>query len=107
MGEEFKFHLVSWIKVCTPIVEGGLGGSEFTCVQRARLGKRLWRYVHERDALWRVVVDSKYASAWGGWCSNEFHGSYGVGHWKNIRRGWEELSSHTRFEMGDGSKIQF
>jgi hypothetical protein len=25
----------------------------------ALLEKRLWRYIHEREALWRVVVDSK------------------------------------------------
>jgi len=35
------------------------------------------------------------------------HGMQGVGFWKNIRRVWGELSSHTRFEMGDGSKIHF
>jgi hypothetical protein len=41
-------------------------------------------------------VDSKYGSAWGGWCSNEVHGSHGVRLLKNIRRGWGELSSRTR-----------
>jgi hypothetical protein len=25
IGEKFKFHLVSWSKVCTSIFEGGLG----------------------------------------------------------------------------------
>jgi hypothetical protein len=25
ISEEFKFHLVSWPKVCTPISKGGLG----------------------------------------------------------------------------------
>ena len=25
IGEEFKFHLVNWMKVCNPIKEGGLG----------------------------------------------------------------------------------
>jgi hypothetical protein len=29
-------------------------------------------------------VDSKYGTAWGRWCSNEVHGSYRVGLWKNI-----------------------
>jgi hypothetical protein len=33
-------------------------------------------------------VDSKYGSMWGGWFSNEVHGSYVVELWKNIRRGW-------------------
>jgi hypothetical protein len=25
LGEEFKYHMVSWSKVCTPISDGGLG----------------------------------------------------------------------------------
>jgi hypothetical protein len=27
--------------------------------------------------------------------------------WKYIRRGWKEFSSHTIFELGDGSEIRF
>jgi hypothetical protein len=27
--------------------------------------------------------------------------------WKNIRRGWRKFSSHTRFEVGNGSKVSF
>jgi len=30
LGEEFKYYLVSWSNVYSPISEGGLGGSE-TC----------------------------------------------------------------------------
>jgi hypothetical protein len=29
------------------------------------------------------------------------------GLWKNIRRGWGEFSSHTRFEIDNGFKIDF
>jgi hypothetical protein len=43
----------------------------------------------------------------GVWCSNGVNGSYGVGLWKFIRRDWEEFSRCTRFEVGDGSKINF
>jgi hypothetical protein len=37
----------------------------------------------------------------------DVHGLYRVGLWKNIKRGWGEFSSHTRFEVDDGSKIRF
>jgi hypothetical protein len=37
-------------------------------------------YEYERDAWWRVVVDSKFGSLWGGWCFNESRGVYGVGY---------------------------
>lgn len=34
---------------------------------------------YERDAWWRVVVDSKYGSLWGGWCSLEPASAFGAG----------------------------
>jgi hypothetical protein len=46
---------------------------------RALLGKWLWRYGIERDAWWRVAVDSKFGSLWGGWCSHKPVGPFGVG----------------------------
>jgi hypothetical protein len=45
---------------------------------RALLGKWLWRFAMERDAFWRKVVDIKYGSTRGGWCSKEVGGSFGV-----------------------------
>jgi hypothetical protein len=47
--------------------------------------------VHERDSLWKVIVDAKYGSLWDGWYSNEVHGSYGVSLRKNIRSGWRSF----------------
>jgi hypothetical protein len=50
IGDKFKFHLISWSKVCSPIFERGLGvrNLKFSC---ALLGKRLWRYVLERGVV--------------------------------------------------------
>jgi hypothetical protein len=62
IGDEFKFHLVNWSKVCSPISEGGLGIRNLRTFNRALLGKWLWRYVHEREAWWRIVVDAKFGS---------------------------------------------
>lgn len=31
---------------------------------------------------------------------------FGVGLWKNIRRGWGKFCSHTKFEVGDGSNVR-
>jgi hypothetical protein len=33
----------------------------------------------------KVVVDLKFGSLWGGWCSLEPGGAFGMGLWKNIR----------------------
>jgi hypothetical protein len=107
LGDEFKFHLVNWSKVCSPISKGGLGIRNLRTFHRALLGKWLWRYEHERGAWWRIVVDAKIGSVGGGWCPLAPTGLHGVGLWKNIRKGWNLFFSHTRFELGDGSKIIF
>jgi hypothetical protein len=87
IGEKFKYHLVRQDKVCSPISEGGLSIRNLRTFNRAPLGKWLWRYGSEQDAWWRVVVDSKYGSLRGGWCSLEPTGAFGVGVWKNIKKG--------------------
>jgi len=48
-------------------------------------------------------VDIKYGSVRSGWCSKEIGGSFGVGVWKCIRRGWDAFAAHVRYEVGDGS----
>jgi len=84
IGDEVKFHLVNWHTICTPIKEGGLGVRNLIQFNRALLGKWLWRFAKEREALWRLVIEVKYGSLRGGWCSAEVVGSYGVSVWKYI-----------------------
>ncbi|XP_040992740.1 uncharacterized protein LOC121239540 [Juglans microcarpa x Juglans regia] len=43
----------------------------------------------------------------GEWCTREGNGSYGVGVWKHIRRGWGVFSRHTKFLVGEGTRIKF
>ena len=64
-----------------------VGGPQFTFVQPSSL-RSGWHYAHEREALWKMVVDShgvgivlmRFTVIWG-------RGS------KNIMRGWREFSS--------------
>lgn len=53
-----KFHLVSWEKICTPILCGGLGVWKLRTFKKALLGKWLWWYHQESESLWRVVIDA-------------------------------------------------
>jgi hypothetical protein len=53
------------------------------------------------------VVDLKFGSLWGGWCSLEPGGVFGVGLWKNIRKGWVTFKGFTRFVVGDRTRIGF
>jgi hypothetical protein len=107
IGDEAKFHLVNWKKICTPIKMGGLGVRNLLQFNRALFGKWLWRYALEREALWRLVIKAKYESMRGGWCSKEVMGIFGVGVWKHIRKGWDNFSNFLRFEGGNGFKVSF
>ena len=61
----------------------------------------------ERDAYWRKVVEIKYGSMWGGWCTEEGHGSYGVSVWKSIRKDWGCFVPFISYRVGAGDKVQF
>jgi hypothetical protein len=52
-------------------------------------------------------MDSKFGCLWGEWCSLQSTGVFRVGLWKNIRKGWENFLCHTKFAVGDGSRISF
>ena len=78
--------MVKWAIVCAPISSGGLGIRKIRLFNEALLGKRLWRFGIEKDALWRQVIEMKYGCVLGGggWCTRSVNGPYDVGLWKNI-----------------------
>ena len=120
-GDDPKIHLVKWDTVCSPISSGGLGirkirlffFSFFIKIRKIRLfneallGKWLWRFGIEEDALWRQVIEMKYDCVWGGWYTRAVIGPYGVGLWKNISQGWPSFSHHILYDIGDGSRVKF
>jgi len=53
------------------------------------------------------VIDLKFESLKGGWCSKEVLGTFGVGVWKHFRWGWDKFTNFVRFEVGDGSHVIF
>uniref|UniRef100_A0A2N9H333 Reverse transcriptase domain-containing protein n=1 Tax=Fagus sylvatica TaxID=28930 RepID=A0A2N9H333_FAGSY len=105
--EVTKFHLVNWDIICNPFSNGGLNIRSLRRFNEALLGKWLWRFGVEREALWRQVVVGKYGALEGGWTSKMPTGTYGVGLWKFIRSGWNKFSRMLKFEVGDGTRIRF
>ena len=105
--EVHKFHLVKWEVVCSPFSSGGLGIKNLRKFNEALLGKWLWRFGTEREALWRKVVVAKYDILARGWMSNVPIGPHGVGLWKFIRARWDNFYKLLMFEVGAGSLIQF
>jgi hypothetical protein len=53
------------------------------------------------------VIDVKYRSVRGGWCSLPPARSYGVSVWKYVRRGWDTFAKHVRLEVEMGIMFVF
>ena len=79
-----KFQFVYW--------RTGLGNQKHGNIQSGIVGKWLWHYAVEADALWGGVEDKRYGSTWGGWYSDGVNGPFGVNLLKRIRNGWGKLS---------------
>ena len=81
---EGKVHLVKWDVVCTAKLNGGLGLRRIATLNRALLGKWIWRFACEKDNLWKQVITTKYGQEDHGWRSKKASGAAGVGVWKEI-----------------------
>ena len=104
---ENKPHLVSWKAICAAKKEEGFGIRSLATFNKALLGKWLWRFANENESLWKQIISSKYDRQEGGWCSKGVRDRQGVGVWKVIRNGWENFHSHSRFIIGDGTRVKF
>ena len=104
---EEKPHLVKWATVCTDKKVGGLGVRGLHKLNKALLGKWIWRFANERNSLWREAIRRKFGETQGGWCSGECRNSFGTNLWKEIRKGWEVVLLNAKFVIGDGSRVSF
>ena len=57
---ERKVHLINWEVVCTQKEKGGLGIRKIDPLNKALLGKWLWRFAIEKDNFWKMVIGVKY-----------------------------------------------
>ncbi|RVX11716.1 putative ribonuclease H protein [Vitis vinifera] len=57
---EGKVHLVKWDAVYTEKHKRGLGLRRIATLNRALLGKWIWRFACEKDNLWKQVITTKY-----------------------------------------------
>ena len=57
---ERKVHLINWEVVCTQNEKGGLGIQKIDFLNKALLGKWIWRDAFEKENLWKKVIGVKY-----------------------------------------------
>lgn len=107
MGGERKFHLVKWDTICSPKEVGGLGLRNLSQMNKALLGKWLWRYASEPEALWRNVIAWKYGQGEGDWWPKNSTRPHGVGVWKAIMAELIDFARKVKFKIGNGERVKF
>lgn len=53
-------HLIRWDKITKPTSKGDFGNGRVIERNKALLGKRIWSFSKEEEALWVNVIKSKY-----------------------------------------------
>ncbi|RVX21782.1 Transposon TX1 uncharacterized 149 kDa protein [Vitis vinifera] len=66
-SEEKKAHLIKWEAICEDKSKGGLGLRKLVFLNKALLGKWVWRFAIDRDDLWKQVIVAKYGQEGLGW----------------------------------------
>ena len=79
---ERKVHLVNWEVVCAEKEKGGLGLRKLVLLNKALLGKWIWRFACEKENLWKQVLLAKYGQEGFGWRTKKVNKMFGVGVWK-------------------------
>ncbi|RVW92334.1 putative ribonuclease H protein [Vitis vinifera] len=104
---EGKIHLVNWEVVCTDKEKGGLGLRKLVMLNKALIGKWIWRYACDKDNLWKQVITVKYGQEGLGWRPKKANGAVGVRVWKEIWKESDWCWDNMIFRAGKGTKIRF
>ncbi|RVW68824.1 E3 ubiquitin-protein ligase PRT1 [Vitis vinifera] len=83
---ERKAHLVNWERVCVGKEKGGLGLRKLIPLNKALLGKWVWRFANAKEEMWKRVLVAKYGQEEFGWRTKKVNGAFGVGVWKEIMK---------------------
>ncbi|RVW71548.1 hypothetical protein CK203_048001 [Vitis vinifera] len=104
---ERKIHLINWEVVCNQKEKGGLGIRKIDLLNKALLGKWIWRFAFEKEIIWKKVIGVKYDHEGFGWRTNKARGTFGVGVWKEILKETNWCWDNIEFKVGEGTKVNF
>ncbi|RVW86416.1 Transposon TX1 uncharacterized 149 kDa protein [Vitis vinifera] len=67
-----------WEKVCVSKEKGGLGLRRIVQLNKALLGKWVWRFARAKDEMWKRVLVAKYGQEEFGWRTKKANRAFGV-----------------------------
>lgn len=101
------YHYVKWKTCCLPLKTGGLGIKSVRSMNKALLSKWWWRFNHEKIALWRNGIVSKYESTQQDRETKKPKQQNNYGVWKGIYSLLNTFKQCTILKVGDGNSIRF
>lgn len=105
-NEKRKMHLISWERVCSPKVNGGLGVRNLRRNNDAHMMKLAWELTKNNEKLWVQVLRDKYKCGSGALpLVTPKHNSSNV--WRGILHIWESFLKGTIWRVGDGRSVRF
>ena len=64
--------------VCADKEKGWLGLRKLALLNKALLGKWIWRFACDKENLWKQVLVAKYGQEGLGWRTKKINGAFGV-----------------------------
>ena len=104
---ERKAHLVNWERMCAGKEKEGFGLRKLVPLNKALLGKWVWRFAWAKDKMWKQVLTAKYGQEEFGWRTKKANGAFGVGVWKEILKESDWCWDNMAFNVGKGTIIKF
>ncbi|RVX11017.1 putative ribonuclease H protein [Vitis vinifera] len=64
---ERKAHLIKWEVICVDKNKGRIGLRKLVLLNKALLGKWIWRFACDKDNIWKQVITAKYRQEGHAW----------------------------------------
>ena len=106
-NQEGRTHTVNWDTVCLNKDKGGLGVRGLLNLNRALLDEWIWRFIAEKEALWRLFIALKYGTEAGGWFTKGIRGSHGVSIWKEIHKEAVHIKLNNSLIVDKRDRVRF
>ncbi|RVX19195.1 Succinate dehydrogenase subunit 6, mitochondrial [Vitis vinifera] len=75
-------------------------------LNKALLGKWVWRFARAKEEMWKCVLVAKYGQEEFGWRTKKANGAFGVRVWKEILKEADWCWDNMTFKVGKGTKIR-